>query len=350
MRHRAVIPPRGDVTYPAWSVMIPTYNCALYLRHTLAGVLAQDPGPDAMQIEVIDDHSTRDDPAAVVEELGRGRVTFYRQPANVGSIRNFDTCLLRSRGRLVHLLHGDDCVRDGFYRTMRRPFDEHAEIGAAFCRQIMIDEDGHWQEITKLEQCHSGILPNWVEKIARGQRLTPPGIVVRRTVYEHLGGFDQRISCYGEDWEMWVRIAAHYPIWHEVEPLALYRVKRRGSLSRAALHTAADIRDMRLATDIVESYLPERLPAPRAHELVNQARNGYARWAMTNARELFIARDVGGGIAQLRAGLACSRSPDILWGVGRLIAWAGMRWARWVTLRRVSSARGKDVGHLDVRL
>ena len=28
----------------------------------------------------------------------------------------------------------------------------------------------------------------------------------------------------GEDWEMWVRIAAHFPVWYEPEPLALYRV------------------------------------------------------------------------------------------------------------------------------
>ena len=39
-----------------------------------------------------------------------------------------------------------------------------------------------------------------------------PSIVVRRSVYERLGSFDRRLVC-AEDWEMWVRIAAHYPIW-----------------------------------------------------------------------------------------------------------------------------------------
>ena len=100
-----------------------------------------------MQIEVVDDAST-DDPQAVVEELGRGRVGFHRQPANVGHTANFNTCLERARGELVHLLHGDDSVRPGFYTTMERPFREDPDIGAAFCRYIAMDEEasgGTWR-------------------------------------------------------------------------------------------------------------------------------------------------------------------------------------------------------------
>ena len=63
--------------------MIPTYNCARYLGETLRSVLAQDPGPDAMDIVVVDDASS-DDPASVVEDLGRGRIQFYRQARNLG--------------------------------------------------------------------------------------------------------------------------------------------------------------------------------------------------------------------------------------------------------------------------
>ncbi|MGH8001844.1 MAG: glycosyltransferase family 2 protein [Brasilonema sp.] len=81
--HRPMIPPVPErVARPLWSVMIPTYNCAEYLSQTLASVLAQAPGPDVMQITIVDDCSTQDEPAKVVEELGRDRVEFYRQPKN----------------------------------------------------------------------------------------------------------------------------------------------------------------------------------------------------------------------------------------------------------------------------
>ena len=58
--YRAIIPPVPEGTpRPLWSVMILTYNCSNYLRETLVSVLAQDPGAYVMQIEVVDDHSTK---------------------------------------------------------------------------------------------------------------------------------------------------------------------------------------------------------------------------------------------------------------------------------------------------
>src|SRR2546423_1107808 len=50
----------GSRARPFWSVMIPTYNArADYLEETLRSVLRQDPGPEQMQIEVLDDWHAR---------------------------------------------------------------------------------------------------------------------------------------------------------------------------------------------------------------------------------------------------------------------------------------------------
>lgn len=314
--YRATIPPVPDgIARPLWSVMIPTYNCAEYLRETLASVLAQDPGPELMQIEVIDDHSTQDDPAAVVAELGPGRVGFYRQPKNVGYIRNFETCLQRSCGELIHLLHGDDYVRAGFYRKLQQGFEAHPEIGAAFCRCLYMDEQGHWQSISPLEQPASGILTNWLEKIATGQRLATPSVVVRRAVYENLGGFDRRMTCAGEDWEMWVRIATRCPVWFEVEPLAAYRMKRSGSLTGNSGATDALARDMLKATEIIESYLPDYLPRSLAVQLSSRARKMYALWALEAAQQLSATDNLKAFIVQIKEVFKYSYS----WEITRLV-------------------------------
>lgn len=302
-----------NASRPLWSVMIPTYNCADYLRETLSSVLAQDPGSDTMQIEVVDDHSTKDDPAAIVDELGGGRVSFYRQPQNVGHVKNFQTCLERSRGKIIHLLHGDDCVRAGFYQKLQQAFVTHPEIGAAFCRHIHMDEQGHWQHISWLEQSESGILNNWLTRIAVEQRIQTPSIVVQRKVYETLGAFDHRIRYWGEDWEMWVRIAAQYPVWYEIEPLALYRT-RSVSLSGRSIHTGENIQDLRKAVEIIKDYLPPDI----SESSTQTALRNYAFYALNTARKLVHHGDYKGAMNQTREALRCYLSFKIVSSVIKL--------------------------------
>lgn len=316
--YRATIPPVLDGIYrPLWSIMIPTYNCASYLRETLASVLAQDMGPELMQIEVIDDCSTKDDPEAVVAEVGRGRVSFYRQPQNVGHTKNFETCLKRSRGQLIHLLHGDDCVRDGFYLKMQQAFDEKPEIGAAFCRFIFMNEHGHWLFISELLQPKSGVLSNWLERIIVQQHIQTPSIVVRREVYEKLGGFDQRLAWY-EDWEMWVRIATQYAFWYEVNPLAIYR-KHSASNTGRYIRTGENIQDVRRGLEIVQSYLHKYLPQSSVSKLLNESRKDSALGALESAKEMFLIDDVKAGITQIREALKLSSSLVVIKKLGDIL-------------------------------
>ena len=53
-------------------------------------------------------------PEEVIRQLAPGRVKFTRNETPLGHIANFQTCLARSRGEIIHLLHGDDIVRFGF--------------------------------------------------------------------------------------------------------------------------------------------------------------------------------------------------------------------------------------------
>ena len=321
--YRAVIQPILDeVPRPLWSVMIPTYNCAAYLRETLTSVLAQDLGPELMQIEVVDDCSTQNDHKAVVEQLGQGRVSFYQQPENVGSIQNFNTCLQRSRGRLVHLLHGDDCVRDGFYQKLQQAFEQESKIGAAFCRYIYVDEHSHWQNISWLEQPESGVLNDWLERIAVQQRIQPPSIVVRRSVYEELGGFDSRICCCAEDWEMWLRIASRHTVWYETEPLALYRIQPKSLTGRCA-KTGQNIRDLSKIINFSKLYLPESM----ADKLSIQARENFARYYL----EDFIPKAINEGdlrvaATQIKEVINLGRSLDTFKKAAFLSLRLGKRW------------------------
>jgi len=241
-----------DPSRPFWSVMIPTYNCARFLPEALRSVLEQDCCPSAMQIEVIDDAST-DDPEDVVDKLGGGRVTFFRQPVNRGAVANFNACLARSRGHLVHILHGDDLVAPGFYRAMAQLAERWPDTALLACRTLVIGETGLLLSVTPR------ILPCEQPGHDAGPLLfTNPftfnAVVVRRRFYEAFGGFDLRLP-HTADWEMWVRAFVEGGGVMTPEPLAYYRVFEGNDTSRLR-RTGENLRDFLRYGEIVRQRVP----------------------------------------------------------------------------------------------
>ena len=251
-----IAPVDRHIKRPLWSVMIPAYDCSKYLVEAIQSVLAQDEGPERMQIEVVDDHSTDADIETLVKDIGKGRVGLFRQEQNVGSLRNFETCLNRSKGKWIHLLHGDDLIKPGFYKEIESLFNKFPEAGAAFTGHTDIDENGKpaYAQRKKRILDQPGIIDNWLIEIARAQKIQPPSIVVKRNVYEQLGGFFA--VTYGEDWEMWVRIAANFPVAHSPKNLAFYRIHNNNITSRSFL-SGQSIADINKVIDIIQEYLPE---------------------------------------------------------------------------------------------
>jgi len=290
---------------PLWSVMIPVYNPNLaYLEQTLKSVLSQDPGLEKMQITVVDDCSENPDLEAWIQEIGQGRIDFYRRKENLGLLPSWNDCLQRAKGHWVHLLHQDDIVLPGFYARLQSVLTQ-PDIGAAFCRHFHIDNAGNRYYVSPIEKQTSGILENWSERLATAQRIQFASIVVRRSTYETLGGFCLEAQS-AADWEMWQRIAANYPVWYEPEPLACYRLHDRSESSR--LHRSGqNIADVRRAIQISAAYLPPE----KAVDLVNQALENYALMALSTAEQMLVANDTEAAVAQIREGLKCSQSSSI---------------------------------------
>ena len=93
-------------------------------------------------------------------------------------------------------------------------------------------------------------------KLQKGKELQPPAIVVKRSVYEHLGGF--YAVHYGEDWEMWIRIAAHYPVAYSPKCLALYRSGQALCKHyRQSIMSGQNIKDIYKVINITQKYLPQ---------------------------------------------------------------------------------------------
>lgn len=250
-----ILPLTNDENRPLFSVMIPTYNCIQYLSYAMEGVLSQDPGEEKMQIEVIDDCSTDGDVAALVREIGGGRVTFYQQPENKGSLRNFETCINRAKGFYIHILHGDDFVKTGFYQEIEDLFNRFPTVGSAMTNFNWADENNKQWGVNRDIIPHTGIIDNWLERIASKQLVQPPAVVVKRNTYEAVGSFFA--VHYGEDWEMWIRIAARFEMAYSPKPLAVYRSGHASNISTNSILAGRNFKDLSTVISISSNYLPE---------------------------------------------------------------------------------------------
>ncbi|OUL31412.1 hypothetical protein BV375_12130 [Nostoc sp. 106C] len=242
---------------PFWSVIIPTYNCANYLAQTLESVLLQDPGPEYMQIEVVDDCSTKDDPEAVVKEIGKGRVSFYRQHQNVGAIRNFNTCIERSVGQFIHILHGDDFVAPDFYSSYAELLQAHPDATLIISPSTSIDEDNqHISTASPLPNVN-GVIKDFAKIQAVANEIHTPTVVVPRKVYEQIGAFYLPLS-HTADWEMWFRAGLYGKAVTLNKQMAYYRVHSKSDTSRLAL-TGKNIWEAKYTVDMCLQQLPEKV-------------------------------------------------------------------------------------------
>jgi len=255
------IPPRAEPGRPRFSVMLPTYEPDDKLAQALESVLRQAPAPAAMQIAVVDDGSRSDLVRKLVEACDpHGRVEIVEEPRRLGLGGNWNRALGLARGELVHLLHQDDYVLPGFYDRMDAAFRQRPDIGMAFCRTRLVDGTDRAIKTTSRLQWTSGVLANWLPRIAERQRIQTPSVVVARRTYETLGGFRTDLQL-ALDWEMWVRIAAHAAVWYDPRPLAAYR--RHPANETTRLHASgAAWPDLARAIRLNADSLPEEIRGP----------------------------------------------------------------------------------------
>jgi glycosyltransferase involved in cell wall biosynthesis len=294
---------------PRWSVMIPTYNRATYLEQALRSVLAQDPGPEQMQIEVVD-NSSNHDVRAVLDRLASPRVALAHVPERRSMTAAMSDSVARARGQWVHILHDDDFTHPGFYAQVAAAFTEHPEVGAVMARYQSVDAQGQPLKQSRLERPTPGVLEGWLEQLILMNHAQYVTTVVRRDVYAAVGPFNERlVAC--SDWDMWKRIAARYPVWYLPEVLGSYR-QHAGSDTTGLVRTGINVADSRLGIELSAAYLP---PA-QAPGLLRLARRYQARAAYERGLRLLGLGDRTAAWAQLREGWKTYPSPGYVLRLG----------------------------------
>ena len=213
----------GQTTPDRVSVIIATYNMAGYLPHAVRSVLDQD-YPD-LEIQIIDDGSTDDTPTVVGQWQDEPRVRVHRQ-ANGGQARAKNAGIARSTGRFIAFLDADDMWLPGKLVRQLPLFAGRPEVGVVYSEYERMDEAGH--PLAKgPTRMHRGRVsgPLLIENF-----ISFPSAIVRRECIERHGPFDEGLGM-GIDYELWLRLSAHYEFDFVCEPTVRYRIWS-GQMSR----------------------------------------------------------------------------------------------------------------------
>ena len=226
---------------PIWSVMIPLYNGTSYLVEALDSVVAQGFDRYEMQIEVIDDCSAQNDSENIIKARYADRISFVRQSQNIGMAANWNACIQRAKGSLIHILHQDDFVANGYYAEIKRLADQYPNVGLYSTRSFYVDNDsiiwGLTRRIQELEQP-----AKMTESFFYETPIQCAGVTVRRTSYEDLGGFRLDMG-FVTDCEMWARVVGAHGGIVSPKVCAFYRMGDTSETHRV-LRTTEAIRDI----------------------------------------------------------------------------------------------------------
>ena len=191
-------------TGPLVTVIIPVYNDTAMTLACLRS-LADDP-PVTVRVEyvVVDDASTTDVAGQLASVPG---LTFLRNGENLGFLRTCNRAALLSKADYLVFLNNDTLVRPGWLDELVRTAERDPRVGAVGAK--LIYPDGTLQEAGGLIWRDGS---GW--NYGRGGRADDPlyeyvrdvdycsgaALLVRRSVFVQLGGFDERYApAYFED-------------------------------------------------------------------------------------------------------------------------------------------------------
>ncbi len=196
------------------SVVIPLYNAEEVIAETIQSVLAQT--WTDREILVIDDGST-DGSAAVVKSFGNQVQYHAFENGGVAKARNRGIAI--ARGRYIALLDHDDLWAPTKLAKQVAVLDARPEVGLVTTGIVHLDRDGRASRTFP-----TGPSSRFYQLFVKGYGPTPSAAVIRRSIIEQAGGFDERFGSAGlDDHEFWPRIAQFCEIVLIDEPLTFHR-------------------------------------------------------------------------------------------------------------------------------
>jgi glycosyltransferase involved in cell wall biosynthesis len=199
---------------PKVSVVIPSYNAMTYLPETLESVLGQTFAD--FEVLIINDGSS-DHIVEWAAQIGDDRVKLISQE-NKGLPGARNTGIAEAQGEFIAFLDADDLWEPTKLEKQVYRLNASPEVGLIHTWMLLVDEKGKSTGRVMTSEAEGNAWEQVIEKNV----IACPSVVVRRSCFETVGVFDCNLNSV-EDWDMWIRIAKHYPFALIREPLSYYR-------------------------------------------------------------------------------------------------------------------------------
>lgn len=201
------------------SVIITTYNRPDFLKETLQSVVKQT--YTSIEIIVIDDGSKTDDARVICKEVPN--CTYFKKSnGGVASARNFG--ITKAKGSYLAFLDDDDVWLPNKIAVQVSLLEKNNDFGLVHSMCSIIDENSkatgeviglHKDKKLKHGDVKMRMLSRWT--------LMMPTVLLRKSLQEQVGLFNENMPQAGEDVEYWTRCSFVTKFYFLEEPLALYR-------------------------------------------------------------------------------------------------------------------------------
>lgn len=257
---------------PLFSAIIPTYNRAGYVVRAIQSALEQQlPGGAQVEVIVVDDESTDTTPE-VAATFGT-RIIYVRQPnRREGAARNLGAA--HANGTYFAFLDSDDYWLPAKLAGDLARFERPDRPGLVYSRARNVDPTDQIIGERKLASPQGDVF--WL--LAREAFMPMSTIAVRADAFRACGGFTEDRDLSGTaDWELWMRLAARWPVGFVDQIATCIRVHGRNMSADPSYMERAMLAGVRyaLADPVIAQRARGREAFIRACMYVTIALNAY---------------------------------------------------------------------------
>jgi glycosyltransferase involved in cell wall biosynthesis len=256
-----------------FSAIIPTYNRAAYVAHAIESALDQRlPNDGGVEVIVVDDESTDDTPA-VCAAFGE-RIHYLRQAnQREGAARNAGSRV--ASGVYLAFLDSDDYwLPDKLAGDLAR-FEQADRPALVYSRGRNVDPSDRCLGVRRLASPQGDVF--W--PLAREAFMPMSSVAVRADAFRDCRGFTEDAALSGTaDWELWMRLAARWPVGFTEQTATCIRVHAQNMSADPRYMERAMLSGVRyaLADPVIARRARGREPFIRACMYVTIALNAYA--------------------------------------------------------------------------